>query len=250
MWATSWDCLNDSEEAYVVQRVASRLIEARISSESDTRLKTELNTLLKRTQFHPASHDVCIASWSEAEDDLAQWRAYSGLGTGYALGMKGALLKQLAERSGGLLARCVYDPNEQETIVSEIIQHAIDVVGTGGDFDELYLGDYFVLLRQYSAIFKNSAFESEREWRIISTPNTYDTACFRPGKSTLRTYKPIDLVSVDRPGKSGIDVAEVIVGPCPSDELARHKVFYLMRRHCNADEQTPVSNSKIPFRSW
>ena len=247
LWATSWDCLNDVEESYVLTKIAKRLLERRLRTETNGDSKKLLTYLLERTNLHPATYDICVSSWSAARDDLSQWRAYSGPDTGYSLGMRGSTLKMLAEKSGGMLAPCIYDPVEQEAIVSEFIEHALKV---GYDDDEIYWGDYRAFVLRYSAMFKDQAFSAEREWRIITKPNTYETACFRLGKSTLRTYKPVSLASVDRPGKSGIDVAEVVVGPSPSQELAASKVFYLLRRYCNQHMSTPVSASTIPYRSW
>ncbi len=248
LWATSWDCLNDSEESYILAKMAKRLLEGRLASETNNDSKKLLSYLLQdRSNFHPATYDTCVSSWSVNRDDLSQWRAYCGPDTGYSLGMKGLTLRTLAERSGGMLAPCIYDLEKQEAIVTEFIDHAIKV---GYDDHETYWGDYRVFLHRYAAIFKHSAFAAEGEWRIITKPNTYESACFRPGKSNLRTYRPVSLASLDHPGKSGIDVAEVIVGPSPSQELAVNKVFYLLRRYCNQHSRTPVAASKIPYRNW
>jgi hypothetical protein len=248
MWATSWDCLNDSEEALVLQKIVRRQLEQRVASTLDRDLKALLEHLLnKKAHLHPATWDQCVACWSEARDELSQWRAYSGSDTGYSIGLSGITLKAIAARAGGIFVPCIYEPEEQEKIVSSLIDHAVSV---GYDDDETWSGDFVAFLLRYSAMFKDYHFAAEREWRILTRVGTYESTCFRAGKSTLRTYLPVDLTTVERSGKTGVEVAEILIGPTPSANLAAQKVYYLLRRHCNSSGGIPVRSSSIPFRNW
>jgi hypothetical protein len=248
LWATSWDCLNDSEEALVLLNVLKVRVSARLSNATDEKEKLALNSVLSRaSRFSPLACDYGISSWSAARDDLSQWRAYSGDGTGYSIGMKGAALKAIAEQQGGMLIPCIYDQSEQEAIVDELIEYAI---AAGWDWDEIYLGNLLVYLLRYSAIFKPASFSAEREWRIVTDRIMYETACFRPGKSNLRTYLPVSIESIVRPGKDGIGIAEILIGPCPSQNMAGQKVDYLLRKYCDRDKTIRTPNSKVPYRNW
>src|SRR5579864_4722465 len=92
IWATSVNNLNDRKEFEYAKELAESLISSRIGNESDEVKKRHLGYL--RNAALNAGINICVSSWSSRIDDLSQWRAYSGTGTGYSIALKGSALRE------------------------------------------------------------------------------------------------------------------------------------------------------------
>ena len=101
-------------------------------------------------------------------------------------------------------------------------------------------------LLQVMTYVKHRAFDEEKEWRFISPPilNGDMRVQFRVGKTTLIPYVNFDLLgSAD----DVFQLAEVIVGPSPTEELSRESIYALLVRH-NAVARLGITLSNIPYR--
>src|SRR5207253_2452918 len=99
LWASNIRFLNDHKEYdFGVDLILHLLakLNAAVKGDGERRPHTEamLNAI---SELHPNT-SVYVASWSDTDDDLGQWRAYSGGSTGFAVRMHGEVLKQLADR--------------------------------------------------------------------------------------------------------------------------------------------------------
>lgn len=145
------------------------------------RLKDFVNAL-KKTLHHPY-----VACFCENENSLNQWRAYSSA-RGYNLGLdlssstKYSHLKDgLANTSNFILRKVIYDRAEQEKLVKDffnsVFQSLKDTSYSTGIIEPSRNVSYAVammnLLYDFIVSFKNEAFKTECEWRLIfsSLPN-------------------------------------------------------------------------------
>jgi hypothetical protein len=120
IWATSVNNLNDSREFEHAKSVAIKLIDGQLMLKTDETAKRHLGYL--RYAAETAGINICVSSWSTKADDLSQWRAYSGRsGTGYSIDMSGAALRRFAAAQEFIFAPCVYDVQEQERLLSGLI---------------------------------------------------------------------------------------------------------------------------------
>lgn len=107
------------------------------------------------------------ASFSAAGDVLPQWRAYCRNGRGVAIGVDSEVLKR---RTSMIFMRVLYDRNEQEQIVKDMLDvFRAPVLSSHSDTARLKelvgrLALYMVIVR---SVLKNPAYESEREYRLF-----------------------------------------------------------------------------------
>lgn len=135
-------------------------------------------------------HAICFCP---AEDVLTQWRGYSATG-GFGIGVHFKKLRERAEKSEFALARMLYERDKQEKILQRTVEKGRNLFDrlspmlktlTGPDVKRAV--DGFLLEMGISMLksiyhFKNEAFKSEDEWRVL----TLDTAEDLVGKQKFR----------------------------------------------------------------
>jgi len=113
LWASNIRFLNDHNEyEFGITLFRDFITNAVAAERDDERKRFSQSMLTAMGQLWPNA-SVYVASWSDTDDDLGQWRAYSGGGTGFQIRMPGATLRDLAERQNYIFAACIYDPDEQ-----------------------------------------------------------------------------------------------------------------------------------------
>lgn len=245
LWATNINYMNDATEF----DVSLRMIRDRLSKEyqhheieswpgSDPVLirKCLAHRLWTFLQ-HIDSADISVVCFCEEGDLLSQWRGYAGGGYGYSIALDTSRLKGLADNTGFLFGRCIYDASLQDRIVNEVVASLLSHPSPGGPCN---LQEFSTLLK-YGAFFKNASFREEREWRLVSFfPGKSEDIRFRKGKSMIVPYTSIDLATAEH---RAID--HVFVGPCPHQELSHKSVErMLLQENINVW----VHSSSVPFR--
>ena len=259
IWATSVDNLNDSKEFKYGKELAASLISSRIEGESDERKKKHLGYL--RNAAVNAGINICISSWSSRVDDLSQWRAYGGSGTGYSIDLNGASLRRFAEAQDFILAACIYDQSAQERVLHSLIDANLtrnieEESSHPPERDDRFQleqngGSFAYHINRYAALLKHPAFRAEEEWRLISKPIMVSRMHFRPGVSTIASHFRFSLRDGDETqGEPKIRIDSVHVGPCPEPELARNKARFLLAKHSPGLHHPTVITSTVPSRTW
>jgi hypothetical protein len=183
---------------------------------------------------------ICVACFCENGDLLSQWRGYAAQGYGYALGFKTAILGERIAPSGFILGRCIYDIELQDKIINEALEYILRS-GAPGDKGERF--QEFLSVLRYIALFKDTSFVQEQEWRLVPSEPVYLTRTqFRAGKSMIIPYTSIDIGE----GKNS-PIYHVYVGPCPHMELSKASVSQMLIKHHILNN---VGGSSIPFRDW
>jgi hypothetical protein len=125
LWATHVSCVNDSMELRHAWKAFLEACNERHSSEDPDSVRL-LREFERRLPDEPASEsNVFIACFSEAEDDLAQWRAYGGDASGeggYMITFDGP---SILDRMGALhvypkMVEVEYEPAEQRKIMRHL----------------------------------------------------------------------------------------------------------------------------------
>jgi len=260
IWATSVNNLNDRMEFEYAKELASSLILARIETEPDERKKRHLGYL--HNAAGNAGINICVSSWSSRIDDLSQWRAYSGMGTGYSIDMRGSSLRKLASAQGFILAACIYEKGAQEHILRSLIDADLarnierESERSVADEHERFMleqngGDFAYHINRYASLFKHPGFAAEDEWRLISKPINVSQMDFRPGVSTIASHFRFSLRDGgERGGEPTIRIESVHVGPCPESSLAQAKVRFLLAKHSPVLHHPDVIASSVPYRTW
>jgi hypothetical protein len=260
IWATSVNDLNDRMEFEYAKELAESLIVTRIKKEHDKVKKRHL-TYLRHAALN-AGINICVSSWSSRIDDLSQWRAYSGTGTGYSINLKGTTLKEFATAQNFIFAACIYEKSAQERILSSLIDADLaknierERVNPENDEDERFMleqngGDFAYHINRYASLFKHPGFAAEDEWRLISEPISVSRMEFRGGISTIASHFRFSLRDGgERHGESTIRIESVHVGPCPEPKLAQRKIHFLLAKYSPVLHHPEVIVSDVPYRTW
>ncbi|HHT9104390.1 MAG TPA: DUF2971 domain-containing protein [Candidatus Wujingus californicus] len=260
IWATSVNDLNDRKEFEYAKDLAESLISSRIKEESDELKRKHLGYL--RNAAVSAGINICVSSWSSRADDLSQWRAYSGSGTGYSIDLNSSTLREFAKAQDFILAACIYEKNAQERVLRSLIDANLaqnieqERSHPPEDDHERYMleqngGDFRYHINRYASLFKHPGFAAEDEWRLISKPIDVSRMDFRPGVSTIASHFRFSLrEGGEFRGEPTIRIDSVHVGPCPEPELARQKVHFLLAKHSPPLHHPEVIVSNVPYRMW
>ncbi len=238
IWASSIAHLNDASEfmyAHDVLRTQAEELKAAVSAE-DAAGVDKFVTLA--TDFGPM--ETFVSSFSENGDLLSQWRGYCPIGAGYSLGFDFEFLNSLPDWSDGGLFQCIYDLDEQNTLVRGLLTEALSVYREDRGKTELTIGQHQVDLA-YKSFYplaprlKHPSYSEEKEWRLIRRAHihrfksdiskTPPYLFCRKGKSMLIPYIVLRLPELyDKP-----IIRKIIVGPTSYPELSKQSVGAFMR---------------------
>jgi hypothetical protein len=245
--------LNDSKEYELAVDIAARILEQR-RDKADNRFDVALFNVLEESLTHSSELEVYVSSFSRNEDQLSQWRAYCPAAGGFAVGFNAiALIGVRNKGQNRFLARCVYDSTKQKQIVDKaintVLEFADQIHKIEGHQDRVLREAYKLFGRVVPLLapaLKDPSFSEENEWRLVSFPESFGdvTIGFRPGRSTLVPYYEHRLSQDNLP----MPIDELIVGPTPHVELARHAAQELLS--ANGLDSVTVSSSSIPYRTW
>jgi len=253
VWASAVQFLNDAREF----RLAIDLAWGVLYQHAQRAGGSPLGRLL--TYYHEqigraANRTVCVFSLSEEGDLLSQWRGYCPASGGYSLGLPGRHLRRQASAHGCRLAKCVYDPGDQERLLREAVDPFVALLPVAEiptadaefqHFAELWLPPLLQRVAQVAPLVKHEGFSEEREWRLIWTHDDTDLSLqFRPARGMFVPYVAVPIAVDGQPMPS----FDVVVGPMPHQQLALDSLTgYLLSRDLNWEM---LHTSRIPYRNW
>jgi hypothetical protein len=191
---------------------AAILREAMVQLVNDTSVPIGQRQLFQRCLQRPSQADTAssypffVACFSEDGDDLSQWRAYGGGEGGISLGFYPTdLFQQTPENR--ILLPVEYRRSEQEQearrVLDAIFKSYERDTPPGSDADRAeweiqFLATWGMCLNYLAPIFKNEAFQGEREWRIIkevvlNNVNELRQIKFRQRQSMITRHFPLAL---------------------------------------------------------
>ena len=212
IWASKVHYMNDSKEFSMALDLARAELRRRQEIEREGYVRFRLDDFLYQIRTIE-NINICVCSFSERDDSLSQWRAYSREGAGFSIGFSTEKLCNIADNSDFSLHRCVYAPNDQKTKINRLID---DILATPRDDSVLLnLAEPLAML---APLIKDNSFEDEEEWRLISAVS-FSRLDHRPSRSMIAPYFRL-LIGSDQDFDC---LAEVIVGPTPHPNSRRHQ---------------------------
>lgn len=287
IFATEVRYLNDRSEFLHVKEIADLLL----SDMPDPKTKLDRGALdlarrIVELSFETASQvapEVFVASFTAAEDQLSQWRAYSYGSSGVSLGFD---LTGFRPNAGigvaACFAPCIYRTEDKKLLLRTAwasLAKLIISIGKGHSssqkvYDAWKRGsaskrDWIVamgkerkppskgqikllsrLLRDtlvISGLSKHESFKEEEEWRLVLAipPSTSVPHLPRQFRSKPTTLVPYIAYPLCGTGKS-LPLTEVILGPGSDENAVRATEIFLKDRKLNAH----VRLSAAPYKIW
>jgi len=249
IWTSNIHYLNDSKEFNLAiecakQTLSSEIDKAGVVASKDSLIKGVSD---KFEQFENLS--IHVASFSEEEDLLSQWRSYCPSGAGYAVGFDHGRLGSIAKRKKYNLRPCAYTHVEHTALIQPIISRFIhatiklnkeQIEQKDPSLDKA-LRNLIADFIQVAPMIKHSSFKEEREWRLISDPfpTNHPMWSVRPGKSMLIPYSPFQLDDA---------ICKIVVGPTSNQYLASSSVASALNKYGIKGWSVSLSNSS--YHDW
>ncbi len=198
--------------------------------------------------------EVYVSSFTTKPDQLSQWRAYCPSTGGYAIGFRRNCLVQSASSDTlQFLARCIYDPSDQEDLINQLVEKVAEFALKGVHdrllHDRIYRESYKLLghlIPIVAPALKDPSFEEEAEWRLVSLADFFESKSlsFRDGRSMLVPHYEHSF----RGKVNSESIEEIVIGPTPHPLLAIEASEALLASVGLIS--TKVRSSSIPYRSW
>lgn len=164
LWLSHIGFLNDSNEI----RLALELLKAKLLTVDRQVLPDATKQKIIDVACNNAAYMICAMSFCEKGDLLSQWRGYASQQGGYAIGFDREGLTQVA-KNGCELQQCIYDEEQQQDLVSKIIDNILETRRSLDPSVETMLtaqiaSHYFEF---WLPKIKDGSFSEEREWRLV-----------------------------------------------------------------------------------
>jgi hypothetical protein len=271
--ASAITCLNDESEVRAgINFLRPLLSEACASAQCSDRVRnllTELGgQLASMNEIHQRKEPrLFVSCFSEAHNQLSQWRGYGAGATGVAIGFAAEGLQSLeaADHAGVVLTRALYLDNLEARARDlfarlaapldgllaqcEIAEHEHDG-STADAFKRLTTAIKSLAANaviRIVAAMKHPAFVEEKEWRLCMA--VYPPPSCLKARSTPGGLVPyLELRSSDSRESSSkrLPLEGVIVGPSPRQDSNAGAIVALLRSSGYA--KVDVAKSDVPFR--
>lgn len=251
VWATKVQFLNDAKEFNEAVGVAGWYFDNKKKLAASEELRT-ICDLLRDALERVEQINVFVFSMSERQDVLSQWRAYCPRG-GFAVGINVSELAEVAARHDFHLARCAYDSQEHRRLLAPIIDNAFaaaerELAERPGPLEEVrerIIGPFLNAFVNVAPLIKNSAFEEEKEWRLISVPKASNSPQikYRATPSLIVPYYDLPLL---RPDGTMVKCENIVMGPTSHRTLMMQAISGLVSR--DGVRWGGIEYSQIPYR--
>ena len=256
IWARQVSCLNDTLE----QRYFGDLVHAAVKARRKEILDPVVEPLFRIADEGLDNVDLTsagqfVACFSEAEDDLGQWRGYGGGECGYAIGFRSqAIVDAATRRPRTFLLPMGYADNIHNFIVADVIRCAEIYFRNGLSLHvtpDLWAREFVAAfgneLSYISALVKHPKFSGEAESRIATflQAGEHDQLVFRPKRTLLARHLPLDL-AIKTDGMRFLPITRIYVGPGSAQKVSKISVGNLLLQ-CRY-QNIPVELSRVPYR--
>jgi len=265
-WLSEARFLNDKEELINGKNISIRLIDYLINKER----YSCFNEILSQTKYlleNKSFDNYYIASFTTKPDDLEQWRAYSGNGTGVCIGFnvkKETSFPHFNLGGAWSLKKIIYNDDIKLKILHYIIykyfiEYKKDLRQNTKyietyEYANEYANNLFHSLVYNFINFKHYSFSQEKEIRLVYDMNNplnfFHKKHYRINNNKIIPYVCTYETKLKKNEEPLINdqlpIFEIIVGPTIQQEITMESIKYLVK-DLGYDENI-VKKSKIPYR--
>jgi hypothetical protein len=256
IWTTQVTCLNDTLE----QRYFGDLVHAAVKQRRTVNTDPAIEPLFRVADNLLSERDFTamgqfVACFSEAKDDLGQWRGYGGGECGFAIGFSSqGIMRANSRRVNTLLMPMIYADSIHSFVVADVIRMSETYYRQGlsrGDHD-LWAREFVIAFSDALSItaanVKHPKFSGEAERRIVTLlqPDEHQQLEFRQKRTLLARHLPIDITSEGSDAKRLLPITRIVVGPGPAQKVTKVSVGDLLLKFRYQKIEVELSN--IPYR--
>lgn len=251
LWLSDYSYLNDTRElshgADLICEVAEELRKNELRPLAASLLETWIKDI-KTVNLR-----VCIASFSASADSLSQWRAYGPI----AIGFKPRDVSIHTYRAN--LRPVEYCREKQRAMVEICLHHMREAFLLDADANRLEkIKDVYHKtdkLIELVSFFKDPAFESEQEYRLVYIEYPGLTKLlggkraekrFRISRGNILPYVLSNELEPILPNQKPLEIREVMLGPETNEMLERGIREFLAE---NGMDNVIIKRSIIPYRT-
>jgi Protein of unknown function (DUF2971) len=265
LWATQAGCLNDEKELLYSIELLHKRVKASLAARTYPKSELALRAIARLLDDpRPEVAGVFVTCFSENGDDLAQWRAYSGGESGYALKFdpqrlaKAGLTHQTLQTV--LLRVEYYKPERHDILLDDIVKWTDEFYLRGimrkrapapEEWAEEFAGVWLENLALFATYIKHPSFEGEREWRLVrwgfNKDIDYPRMKFVQRRSLISRHIALDYGEKD--SRLHLPLTGVVVGPCRFKRASKVAVGDLLAANgYDPDREVIISETDIPYR--
>lgn len=262
-WLSDARFLNDGEELINGANISIDIIRTMLRFKCYSIFHEVLYLILTKLECLDLKH-VYVCSFSLEKDSLEQWRAYGKNGSGICIEFDTTIKTSYPHfqiMPQYQLQKIIYDDETKVDIVKHIFRsYYIAYKKDSNNFspDKIkkdYVDSIISQLSYFYAIFKNSAFSSEKEARIVDDCQKidfYNQINYRTSNGLIVPYvctydtKLKDSNSI-KMEPDNLPIRRIIIGPTTAQEATKRSVENFLD-DMGYDDQVKVVISRVPFR--
>jgi hypothetical protein len=258
-WLTKLAYANDSSELNLPLNLLREELKIRANETADEDKKNFLRMASQRTESYHNTN-ICVASLCENGDLLSQWRGYGGNASGVSLSFESAKFYRLAQQNRLRLWKCVYEPTQHKSLIREFSEMLLKAyciiektkkVGNWEACQQDLLGYFYASFLRVAPVFKNSHFQEEKEWRLVTNPISSRDKNYHARITNTRCMEYFQLNFDEIPEVKKQEeyhlIKEVIIGPSRDSSFISGALGVQLRKY--GHKISVILPSRIPFRS-
>jgi hypothetical protein len=261
IWLTDIFSLNDpSELRHGLSRVQTILDQKAETGPAESKIFAKDFSSLDKSIDRAAHYFVC--SFSEAGDDLGQWRAYADNGHGYALGFDARALEEAFGKDAETPTsnRAAFPVTYGDAILDDVQRQLIEKMfglislpkgrNLSGDVIVAYMVELLTTLASHAShavlFFKHEAYSNEKEYRFLEVhrADAEPVHELRTRPYSLIRYREFDWKS----SSAANTLKQIVIGPAAHPDKALKFARDCMREFY-AVGKVDIVPSEIPYRA-
>ncbi|TAN65498.1 MAG: DUF2971 domain-containing protein [Methylobacter sp.] len=261
-WLSDARYLNDAEELHNGANLTVELIQRLLVKKCYASFKEVLEGTLEKLNKTSFDHHY-ICSFSMVADTLEHWRAYAMNGSGICIGFD---LKNKTEYPHFRLGpnyftqKVIYEDNIKIWILLSVIhryrhEFTQDLKDHSIDFRDDYINSMASSLSSVFVNFKNKAFHTEQEVRLVDSSSKidfYNKKYHRVSNGMIVPYvctydTKLKKTSGEELNPDNLPISKIIVGPIASQESTINSIKDFIS-DLGFDSEIEVVKSNIPYR--
>jgi hypothetical protein len=244
--------LNDSSEyehtlKYVVDEIRRRLEKGALQFDSRQALLDALYNSLFGMNI-----TFFVFSLSANDDQLSQWRAYTGTTGRYAIGICSDFLKELGDKNNALLLPVQYGHEYLARATKHLLNEFVKYCEQRDNYEEKVqeaIFEFIDIVNYMAVCCKHAAFAEEAEWRLIVKNYDHAPSNTRARGPYMVPYVRMEFGDLLQEGSPHAKKSPFTIITAPGMDHRRSRIGLGFLELSNSLPRWRILHSRIPYRT-